>query len=145
MKLDFYSLRSYSQAHPSWISLCRMMQEVHAGPPPLVALSCTQGSFSAWWSSPGFTPLWPSFNLCPYHGMFAMPLWRDCASFSMCCMDVDPTSQWDSETFIIFPTLPLYTSLDSNLALALHSWCLTFCRAVKPMEDSFEKIEFRNH
>ena len=30
-------------------------------------------------------------------------------------MDIDPTSQWDSESFIILPTLPLYTSLNSKL------------------------------
>lgn len=45
----------------------------------------------------------------------AMPLWRDCASFFNVLHGCRSTSQWDSETFIIFPTLPLYTSLDSKL------------------------------
>ena len=68
------------------------MQEVHSGPPPFVALSYSQESFSAWIPSLGSTwhsPLLDQFCSIPLHGVFAVPLRRDHAPFSlMNCLDL---------------------------------------------------------
>ena len=71
------------------------------------------------WCRPSMMGHLPLDKFCsvPLHCMFGMPLWRDCASFPICCMDVDPTSHQDSRSFIVLPTLPLYTPLDSRPGL----------------------------